>query len=347
MVSLSNHEVRMTNPRKAAMGRGRKPDKLARDGQVNDSARQNMADTRAAFDDLIWFQYGAGSKAPAPLYNSATSCKQASASDLSAVYHAGRRVKAVGSSTGTIYGSISSTSYAGGDQTVNVTWDSGSLANESLTVWLSQAPVTGSPVGPNPVLNTAIQAQAGNFALDTSGTPDVITCTLDPPLTAHVVGLPIRVKLANAVTGTTTVTFDPGPGAKNVALLVNAASALRAGFIFSFVYDGTNYQALENTSGYLQQLPTVSVTNGGSAVQIDNSPAAYAGFYLVDYEFSGSGAFRELVLHRQFIPPAVFGTVAQGAVGTRTHDASGGPLTIRLAGAPGNISALGIWKIGP
>ena len=29
-------------------------------GQVNNSARQNMADLRAAFNDLIWFQYGVG-----------------------------------------------------------------------------------------------------------------------------------------------------------------------------------------------------------------------------------------------------------------------------------------------
>ena len=37
-------------------------------GAVNNSARQNMADLRAAFDDLIWFQYGIGSKAVAHVY---------------------------------------------------------------------------------------------------------------------------------------------------------------------------------------------------------------------------------------------------------------------------------------
>jgi hypothetical protein len=114
---------------------------------VNNSARQNMADIRAAFDDLIWFQYGAGSKSPAPVYAGATQFTQASASDLSAIYHIGRRVKAVGTATGMIYGSISATAYAGSSQTVTVTWDSGSLSNESITIYLSQIPVTGSPVG--------------------------------------------------------------------------------------------------------------------------------------------------------------------------------------------------------
>jgi hypothetical protein len=334
----------MTNPRKAAAGKGRKPDKLMRDGQVNDSARQNMADIRAAFDDLIWFQYGAGSKAPAPVYNSATSFKQASGSDLSAVYHAGRRVKAVGSTTGTIYGAISSTSYGSGNQTVNVTWDSGNLANESLTIYLSQAAATGSPVGANPVLTGAIQAQAGNFAFDTSGTPDVIVCALTPPLTAHVTGLPIRVKLANGITGTTTVTFNPGPGTKNVSLLVNSPAAMRAGYIFTFVYDGTNYQVLENTAGQVQPLPGVNITNGGSAVVLDSTNTAYGGIYMIDYEFGGA-FFRDLVLHHQFLVPLVFAKVEGGSPGSRMYDASGGALTLRISGAPGNINGLGITKL--
>lgn len=115
-------------------------------GQVNNSARQNMADIRAAFDDLIWFQYGIGSKSVAHIYAGSTSTTIAGA-DVTAVYHAKRRVKAVGSITGTIYGSITSSSYAGSTTTVNYLWDSGSLSNETLTIYLSQVPVTGNPAG--------------------------------------------------------------------------------------------------------------------------------------------------------------------------------------------------------
>ena len=92
---------------------------------VNNSARQNMADS--------WFQYGTGSKSTVePAYGSSTSFTIAGV-DVTSYWHASRRVKAVGSSTGTIYGSISSSSFST-NTTVNVTWDSGSLSNEALTI---------------------------------------------------------------------------------------------------------------------------------------------------------------------------------------------------------------------
>lgn len=116
---------------------------------VNNSARQNMADLRSAFNDLMWFQYGTGTQgsgniAVPAVYASGTSFTIAGV-DVTSVYHAGRRVRAVGSSTGTIYGSISSSSFST-NTTVNVTWDSGSLSNETLVISLAQIPVTGTPV---------------------------------------------------------------------------------------------------------------------------------------------------------------------------------------------------------
>ena len=111
---------------------------------VNNSARQNMTDTRSAFNDLIWFKYGKGDLDYSPVYASGTTFTIAGA-DLTAVYHAGRRVRAVGSSTGTIYGSISSAAFST-NTTVTVVWDSGSLSNETLTISISQAPATGSPL---------------------------------------------------------------------------------------------------------------------------------------------------------------------------------------------------------
>jgi hypothetical protein len=121
--------------------------------QVNNSARQNMADLRTAFDDLIWFQYGVGSKTVAPAYVSATSFTLAGA-DVTATWHAGRRIKAVGATTGTIYGTIASASFAASTTTITVVWDSGTLANEALTIYLSQVPVTGAPLGANALVGT-------------------------------------------------------------------------------------------------------------------------------------------------------------------------------------------------
>lgn len=116
---------------------------------VNNTARQMLADERSRQNDLIWFQYGtgdqgAGNLAVPAVYSSGTAFTIAGV-NVTAVYHAGRRVRAVGSGTGTIYGSISSSSFST-NTTVNVTWDSGSLSNETLVVSLSQIPVTGSPV---------------------------------------------------------------------------------------------------------------------------------------------------------------------------------------------------------
>ncbi len=116
-------------------------------GAVNNSARQNMADIRAQWNDASWFQYGAGSLSVAPAYASATSFTLAG-NDATSYWHAGRRVKAVGTSTGTIYGAVASSAYASGTTTVSVTWDSGALVNEALAIYASTIPVTGSPIPP-------------------------------------------------------------------------------------------------------------------------------------------------------------------------------------------------------
>ena len=52
-------------------------------------------------------------------------------SDVTAIYHAGRRIKLTASTPGTIFGTISSSSFSS-NTTVNVTWDSGSLSNRCI-----------------------------------------------------------------------------------------------------------------------------------------------------------------------------------------------------------------------
>jgi len=102
---------------------------------INNAIRQLMADTRSKWNDANWFEYGDGAGSVTITYVSGTSFTVGSV-DVTTPYHTGRRIKAVGSTTGTIYGTISSSSFST-DTTVNVTWDSGSLQNESLTIYLS------------------------------------------------------------------------------------------------------------------------------------------------------------------------------------------------------------------
>jgi hypothetical protein len=56
-------------------------------------------------------------------------------------------VKAVGALTGTIYGAIASAAFAT-NTTVNVTWDSGSLQNEALTIHLGIVSASNSALPP-------------------------------------------------------------------------------------------------------------------------------------------------------------------------------------------------------
>lgn len=88
-----------------------------------------------------------------------------------------------------------------------------------------------------------VQAQAGNYALDT-GSANAYSAVFTPALTAHSVGTPLRVKIANTNTSAT-VTFNDGIGALSAYLpggALPAVGALLAGGIATFVYDGTGFQ---------------------------------------------------------------------------------------------------------
>lgn len=98
---------------------------------VNDTGRKVQASVRAFLEDGGWFNYG-----HTHAYVSATSSK-VSGVDYSAIYTVGRRVRAVGSTTGTIYGRIATVAFST-DTTMTYQWDAtGALSNESLTVSVS------------------------------------------------------------------------------------------------------------------------------------------------------------------------------------------------------------------
>lgn len=97
---------------------------------VNDAAREMMASVRTWYEDAEWTNFGY-----THTYASGTSFTIAGA-DYTTEYHVGRRLRAVGSSTGTIYGTITASSFST-NTTVTIAWDSGSLSNETLTVSLA------------------------------------------------------------------------------------------------------------------------------------------------------------------------------------------------------------------
>ena len=102
---------------------------------LNNAIRALMKNTREWYNDAQWVIYGDGDGAFTSAYVSASSFT-INGVDVTAFYHAGRRVKIIGSSTGVVYGTITSSSFSS-NTTVNVSLDSGSLQNESLTIYLA------------------------------------------------------------------------------------------------------------------------------------------------------------------------------------------------------------------
>lgn len=101
---------------------------------VNDGMRQVQADIRSWYNDAEWVIYGDGEGAHTITFVSGTAFT-INGADVTEEYHPGRRVKAVGPTTGTIYGTIESSNFVT-DTTVEVAWDSGSLVNEDFTIYL-------------------------------------------------------------------------------------------------------------------------------------------------------------------------------------------------------------------
>ena len=123
---------------------------------LNNAIRALMKNTRDWFNDAQWIEYGDGSGAYTAAYVSATSFTIAG-TNVTSVYHAGRRIKLTASTPGTIYGTISSSTFST-NTTVNVTWDSGSLSNETIdNVYIGILSKTNNSI-PEGIIETATLA---------------------------------------------------------------------------------------------------------------------------------------------------------------------------------------------
>ena len=134
---------------------------------LNNSMRQVLADIREHLEDGGFFNYG-----HTTAYASGTSFTIAS-TNVTAIYAVGRRIRAVGSSTGTIYGVITASAFSS-NTTVTVSWDSGSLQSETLAISVSVLDINGhvdaskilSGTLPNARLDQQVQDVAGLAVTD-------------------------------------------------------------------------------------------------------------------------------------------------------------------------------------
>jgi len=128
---------------------------------INNALRDIMADVRQWYNSAEWIEYGDGAGTYTATYASGTSFT-IDGVNVTTPYHAGRRVKLVASTPGTIYGTISSSTFST-NTTVNMSWDSGSLSNEAIT---------SVHLGITSAINTSTPeslAITGDYTLDVSG----------------------------------------------------------------------------------------------------------------------------------------------------------------------------------
>lgn len=219
--------------------------------KVNDTIREMMAQIRSYANDAQWFEYGDGDGSATITYASATSFTIPT--DVTAAWHAGRRVKATGSLTGTIYGTIASSSYSAPDTTITMTWDSGSLSNESLTVWLGALSATNPAVPSSAAVRTAMGL--GTAAVKNTGTSGNTVPLLDGANT-H----------SGATIFTADVTFrssDAGAGAgPNVFMQRNSASPATNDYLAHLRWDGQD--SLGNYTEYAGLVGLVRDPTDGS-----------------------------------------------------------------------------------
>jgi hypothetical protein len=78
---------------------------------INNAFRDIMADIRQHYNVAEWIEYGDGAGTYTPTYVSGTSFT-IDGVDVTAIYHAGRRIKLTAATPGTIYGTVSSTSFS-------------------------------------------------------------------------------------------------------------------------------------------------------------------------------------------------------------------------------------------
>jgi len=113
---------------------------------VNNAQRSILSDTRSVWNDKEWFLLGDGDATTT--FTRASTTSVTVASDITSSYHVGRRVKVIGSNTGTIYGKIASSSYSSPNTTITFTFDSGNIPSSDTTVDVYVGSTFSNPATP-------------------------------------------------------------------------------------------------------------------------------------------------------------------------------------------------------
>ena len=123
---------------------------------LNNAIRALMKNTRDFANDSQWFEFGVGSGAYTSAWVSTTQFTIASSSDISAIYHVGRRLKVLKADASLVYGSITATSNNGTLQSITATFDSGNLGSSTnaLRIYIGALSKTNSSI-PTEIIGTS------------------------------------------------------------------------------------------------------------------------------------------------------------------------------------------------
>jgi len=232
---------------------------------INNAFRDIMADVRQFYNSAEWIEYGDGAGTYTATYASATSFT-IDGVNVTTPYHAGRRVKLVASTPGTIYGSITSSSFST-NTTVNVSWDSGSLSNEAITsvhLGITSASNTSMPETPS---------ITGDYTLDVSG--DIILDADGDNVTLKAAG---TTALDFVLNGATDVTLD-APGDIHLDADGGDIKFYDGGVQFGEVTNSSTDLVVKSTTSDKDVL--IKGNDGGSAITaltLDMSEAGKATF---------------------------------------------------------------------
>jgi hypothetical protein len=134
---------------------------------INNAFRGLAAEIREWYNDSQWVIYGDGDNGFTITYASATSFT-ISGVDVTSFYHVGRRVKAIATTPGTIFGTISATTFST-NTTVTVVWDSGSLANEAVVIYVAALSKTNDSIPESVITNAKVATGAAIDATKIGG----------------------------------------------------------------------------------------------------------------------------------------------------------------------------------
>ena len=235
---------------------------------INNAFRAFAADVREWYNDSQWVIYGDGDGSFTIAYASSTSFT-VSGVDVTSFYHVGRRIKAIATTPGTIFGTISASTFST-NTTVTVTWDSGSLANEAVTIYVGALSKTNSSIPDSVIGSTNIADGSITTAKLASNAVTTAKITDANITTAKIADDAITTaKILNSNVTTAKIADDAITSAKILdGTIVNADINASAAIAATKIHDGS----VSNTEfGYLDGVTSAIQTQLDSKLTASNN----------------------------------------------------------------------------